>query len=145
MERLIHVLTQRGYRVGTIKHHAHPGFEVDKPGKDTWRHAQAGARAVALVSPGKMFLVRHTDGEMPLEEVRKMLGEVDIAVTEGYRWASTPKIEVLSGEDGPLSSNDQLIAVVCGTNIKTESPVFAPDDAEGLADLLEKKFLPAVS
>ncbi|MCU0489929.1 MAG: molybdopterin-guanine dinucleotide biosynthesis protein B, partial [Anaerolineales bacterium] len=57
LEKLIPELRQRGYRVATIKHHAHAGFEIDQPGKDTWRHAQAGSQVVVITAPDKLALI----------------------------------------------------------------------------------------
>lgn len=54
LEKLIPELKRRGYRVATIKHHSHPGFEIDVPGKDTWRHAQAGSDHVIISAPDKV-------------------------------------------------------------------------------------------
>ena len=143
LERLIPALRRRGYRVGTIKHHAHAGFEVDKPGKDTWRHAQAGAEAVALVAPGKMFLLRRTEGELDLETVAAMMGEVDIVLTEGYRWANTPKVEVVRAARSrePLCRSEELIALVTDLPLEMGVPRFGLEEVEALANLLERRFL----
>ena len=62
LEKLIRELARRGRHVGTIKHHFHGPVTVDVPGKDSWRHREAGARAVALVSPETFFVVRDTPG-----------------------------------------------------------------------------------
>ena len=68
LEKLIRELTQRGCRIGTIKHHFHGPVEVDVPGKDSWRHKRAGARVVALSAPETLFVVRDTAGESGLEQ-----------------------------------------------------------------------------
>jgi len=143
LERLIPELRGRGYRVGTIKHHAHPGFEVDKPGKDTWRHAQAGAEAVALVAPGKMFLLRRTEGELDLAAVAAMMGEVDIVLTEGYRWADTPKVEVVRAARSrePLCAPEEMVALVTDLPLELGIPRFGLEEVKELADLLEQRFL----
>ena len=67
LEKLIPELVRRGYRIGTIKHDAH-GFEMDREGKDTWRHRQAGAQTIAIVSPNQTATIRRTDAELDLEE-----------------------------------------------------------------------------
>ncbi len=61
LERVIREIKRRGYRLGTVKHDTH-GFDVDKPGKDSWRHAQAGSDAVVISGPRKMALIRQLDG-----------------------------------------------------------------------------------
>ncbi len=143
LEKLIPELKRRGYRVGTIKHHKHSEFEVDKPGKDTWRHARAGAHGVALVAPGKMFLVRETEGEIPLEEVAAMMGPVDILLTEGFRWAATPKIEIVRNTDGepPLCSPTEVLAFVTDQPPGGDALCIGLDEVEKVADLIESKFL----
>jgi len=62
-------MKQRGYRVGTIKHHSHPGFELDRPGKDTWRHAEAGSDHVVIAAPDKVASIRRVDREPTLDEI----------------------------------------------------------------------------
>ncbi len=139
LEKLIPELRNRGIRVGTVKHHMHPDFEVDKPGKDTWRHAKAGAESVALISPGKMFLVRRSQGEMSLEDVASMLGGVDLILTEGFRWAPIPKIEVVRAgrSTQPICKPHELLAIVTDLPLRIGVPLFGLEDIEGVADLLE--------
>ena len=66
LEKLIAELKRRGYRVATIKHHAHPGFEIDQPGKDTWRHAQAGSDHVVIAAPDKIASIRRLERDNQL-------------------------------------------------------------------------------
>jgi molybdopterin-guanine dinucleotide biosynthesis protein B len=91
--KIIHELKRRGYRVGTVKHDTH-GFDVDKPGKDSWRHAQAGSDVVVISGPKKMALIRQLEREMTVDEIVPLMGEVDIVITEGYKRGNSPKIEV---------------------------------------------------
>src|SRR3972149_11227924 len=94
LEKLIAELTRRGWRVGTIKHDAH-GFDIDKPGKDSWRHAQAGSRAVAISSPEKVAVIKQVSREVTLDELASLVaGEGDIVLCEGYKRSEQPKIEV---------------------------------------------------
>ncbi len=141
IEKLIPCLKKRGLRVGTVKHHAHPGLEFDKPGKDTWRHAQAGADAVALISPGKMFLVRRTEGEQPLQAVTVVLGDLDLVLTEGgYNWPTTAKIEVIRQDlcREVISSPSELVALVTDAEMEQPVPQFGSDEVEKLADFLQR-------
>src|SRR5512146_1450381 len=85
LEKLIPELVRRGYRVGTVKHDVH-GFELDTPGKDTWRHRQAGSRAVAISGPDKIALFLGVEREAKLDEVAELIdGQVDLILTEGYK------------------------------------------------------------
>lgn len=142
LEKLIPELKRRGYRVAVIKHDAH-SFEIDQPGKDTWRHRQAGADVVVISSKDKMALIRRVDQEMPLLAIAAMLTDVDLILTEGYKRGPAPKVEIsrraLSSE--LLCNADELLAIVSDQTFDLPVPQFGLDDVVGLADLLEERFL----
>lgn len=142
LERIIREIKRRGYRVGTVKHDTH-GFEMDKPGKDSWRHAQAGSDAVVVAGPRKMALIRKTDGEMPLEDIVELMGDVDLVITEGYKRGNKPKIEVSRLERGTelLCQPDELIGVMADYPVDVPVPVLGLEDAAGVVDLLEQLYL----
>ena len=142
LERIIREIKRRGYRVGTVKHDTH-GFEMDKPGKDSWRHAQAGSDAVVVAGPRKMALIRKTDGEMPLEDIVELMGDVDLVITEGYKCGNKPKIEVSRLERGTelLCQPDELIGVMADYPVDMPVPVLGLEDAAGVVDLLEQLYL----
>lgn len=142
LERIIGELKGRGYRVGTVKHDIH-GFEMDKPGKDSWRHAQAGSDAVAVSGPRKMALIRNTDGEMPLDEIVSLMGDVDLVITEGYKRGNRPKIEVsrLERGSGLLCQAEELIGILADYPVEMPVPQFGLEDAAGVVDLLERLYL----
>ena len=145
LEKLIRTLADRGWRIGTIKHHFHGPVQVDVPGKDSWRHKQAGARAVALASAQTFFVIRDTDGEIPLETMAHLaLFGVDCILTEGFKSGSMPKIEV--NRDGPgagllCGPDDHLVAVVSDRDRGVPVPHFGPEDVSSLADFIEREFL----
>ena len=85
IEKLIPQLKAKGYRVGTIKHHSHPGFEIDFPGKDTWRHAQAGSDHVIIAAPDKVASIRTLEHELTVDEIAAMMDNVDIILTDGFK------------------------------------------------------------
>ena len=136
MEKLIRELDQRGYRVGTIKHHSHSGFEIDQPGKDSCRH-------VIIAAPDKVASYRLLEQELSLQEVAREMQDVDIILTEGYRNAGMPTIEVLRLETGlpRISDPRTLIALVTDTALPDEIPQFGLEQIDPLADLVEKLFL----
>jgi molybdopterin-guanine dinucleotide biosynthesis protein B len=101
LEKLIRELKQRGYRVGTIKHHSHPGFEVDRPGKDTWRHAQAGSDHVVIAAPDKVASIRRVEREPELHEIAAAMSDVDVILTEGYLRSGEHRIEVVRAARSP--------------------------------------------
>jgi len=111
LEKLIPELKSRGFRVGTIKHHSHAGFDIDKPGKDSWRHAQAGSHHVVIAAPDKIASYRLLDRELTLDETAAPMDDVDIILTEGYRQAGKPRnlpLEV----DVPIIGLDDITAMV---------------------------------
>lgn len=88
-------LCTRGWDVGSVKHHSHVGFEIDYPGKDSYRHRQAGASETVIACPGQIARVKTIEGEVECSEiVHSMVGH-DIVLVEGYRKSGLPTIEVM--------------------------------------------------
>ena len=145
VEKLIPELIARGYRVASVKHDAHR-FEIDKEGKDSWRHKQAGSKIVVLASPEKVAVIRDLDRDMGIDElVDRYIEDVDIVVAEGFKGALNPKIEVwrkAAGEAPVLLTDPHLLAVATDDK-ETELPVprIDIDDVKGVADLVEEKVL----
>ncbi|HSJ57288.1 MAG TPA: molybdopterin-guanine dinucleotide biosynthesis protein B [Anaerolineae bacterium] len=142
LERIIRELKARGYRIGTVKHHKHLS-DIDIPGKDSWRHAEAGSDVVAISGPQEMALIRRLQAEMPVEQIVRLMDDVDIVITEGYKEGDKPKIEVSRKERGTqlLCSADELIGLMADYPIDMPVPRFALEDAAGVVDLLEKLYL----
>ena len=138
--KLIPVLKSRGLKVGTIKHAGH-GFDMDKPGKDTFLHKQAGAYGVLIASKDTAALVKDiTDDPGPKELIKRYLPEADIVLVEGYKKENLPKIEVLgfkTGNKSKFQDAPNLVALV-SPDIKQKSsvPVFLHDDVEKIADFI---------
>lgn len=139
---LIIELKARGYRVGTIKHDVH-GFEIDHPGKDTWRHAQAGADIVTISSPNKIAIIEHLKKEYNLDEVISKINNVDIIITEGYKQENKPKLEIFRKEiSNKICSNDEeLFAIITDVPIDKKVPQFNFSQIKEIVDLIENKFL----
>ncbi|MBI5287183.1 MAG: molybdopterin-guanine dinucleotide biosynthesis protein B [Deltaproteobacteria bacterium] len=144
LEKVVAELTRKGYKVGTVKHDVH-GFDIDKEGKDSWRHKKAGAKTVVISSPTKLAMVRDVDAELALDRIRfNLLEDVDIIITEGYKKAMNPKIEVIrkSQATKPIcSKNEQLIAIAADTEVDIDLPCFNINDAEGISNFIEELFL----
>ncbi len=140
-ERLVRELTERGYRISTIKH-AHHAFDIDQEGRDSWRHRQAGAREVAVVSMNRWALVHELKGETEpgLAEIAAKLSPCDLIITEGYKWESHPKIEVrnLALDHPRLAETDEtVIAVAASGPIQgCRVPVFAREAVGEIADFV---------
>ncbi len=145
IEKVVGELRSRGFRVGTIKHDVH-GFDIDHEGKDSWRHKEAGAEAVVISSSDGFAVVREVNKEWPPERLASsLLWEMDVVITEGYKRAGFPKIEVVrkARSTRPLTGPKKgLIAVVSDIKIKgTGIPRFDLDDFKGVADLIEEKII----
>ncbi len=114
LARLIPLLTGEGLRVSTIKH-AHHNFDVDKPGKDSWTHRQAGASEVLVVSITRWALMHELrgDAEPSLTELLGKLSECDLVIVEGFKREPIPKIEIWRAEVGkPLLHPDDPAIVL---------------------------------
>ncbi len=140
LEKLIPELKKLGLRVAVVKHDRH-GFEMDRPGKDTWRLRQAGADAVMISAPNQMALIRGgLSQELPLDELATLVSDaVDLVLTEGYKSGDKPKIEVsrkVIAEGELLCTDEELLAVVSDHTHNVSVPQFDLEDAEGVAALL---------
>lgn len=144
LERLIRELKRRGYRVGTIKHDAH-AFEIDRPGKDSWRHAQAGSDHVVISSPQRVASIRVVEREQALGELAAEMAGVDIVLTEGYKRGNAPKIEVSRRVRSStlMCQPQELLALAADQPFDIDVPQYDLDDGQGLVDLIEAQFLRA--
>lgn len=142
LEKLLPEVKKRGYRVATIKHDVH-GFSIDQPGKDTWKHAQAGADIVVISSPQKIATIEKVDEERPLDEIAEKLDNIDLIITEGFKRQNKPKIEVFRSEisDTLLCKKEEMFAVVTDKPLGIGVPEFAADDSVGIVGLIEEMFL----
>lgn len=136
MERLVAEITQRGFTVSTVKH-AHHTFDVDHPGKDSYRHRVAGSREVLLAS-GKRFALMHElkeEEEPPLEVLLGKLSAVDLVLVEGYKRDRHPKIEAHRAETGnPLIADETVRAFASDVALAgQERPVFDLNDTCAIA------------
>lgn len=139
MERLVAEITGRGFSVSTVKH-VHHTVDLDQPGKDTWRHRQAGAREVVLASADRMaILVEHRGPEPELPAVLARLAPVDLVLVEGYKRDAHPKVEVWRAETGhPLiQPGDPLVrAVATDASLTLPVPVLDLNDTGTVADFI---------
>jgi len=144
IEKLVPELTRRGYRIATVKHDVH-GFEVDREGKDSWRHKKAGAHTVVISSPYKVAVIRDVEKDLNLDEIReKLIRDVDLIVSEGYKNDVQPKIEVFRKEKHQellCTKEDHLIAIASNRTFDVGVPCFDLEDAKGLSDFLVEKYL----
>jgi molybdopterin-guanine dinucleotide biosynthesis adapter protein len=142
LEKLIPELKGRGLRVAAIKHDVH-NFQVDYPGKDSWRLTQAGSDVVVISAATKLALMEEVQEERSLDEVVGMVSDrVDIVLTEGYRGASALKVEVsrMAHSTTLTARLDDLLAIVTDHPFDLDTPQFGLDDIEATADFLIERF-----
>ena len=140
LEKLIPQFTARGLKVAVIKH-AHHGFDIDRPGKDSYRHREAGACEVLLSCNDRWALMheRRSDADVTLDELVARLAPCDLVLIEGFKQEPVPKLEVYRPENGkqPLFPGRQdIVAVASDAEVATSLPRLALDDVAGIADFV---------
>nr|WP_245294045.1 molybdopterin-guanine dinucleotide biosynthesis protein B [Methylobrevis pamukkalensis] len=141
--RLVAEIAGRGLRVATVKH-AHHSFDIDHEGTDSWRHREAGASEVALVSSRRLAIQTELRGdpEPSLDAVLARLGPADVVIVEGYKGEAIPKIEIRRREAAshdPLAPADPLVAAIVADHPVNDAaglPVFAIDAVPAIADFI---------
>jgi molybdopterin molybdotransferase len=143
MEQLIAEFKRRGYKVAALKH-SRGKMEIDQPGKDSWRFAQAGSDAVLVSSPDKLAVIKSLDHDLGIEEIMPMVSpEFNLILVEGFKKSKVPKIEVHRKELGGelLCSPEELSAVVTDGRLDTRIPQLPWGDAAAVADFIENNFV----
>ena len=140
MERLITEFTARGLSVSSIKH-AHHSFDIDHPGRDSYRHRDAGARQVLLASRNRWALMHELrdEDEPSLGDLLEQLSPVDLVLIEGYKRDRHPKIEAHRKETGqPLIApeDETIVAVASDTSVSVDRPVLDLNDTAAIANFI---------
>jgi len=140
MERLVAEICGRGFSVSTVKH-AHHVFDVDQPGKDSYRHRTAGATEVLLASRKRYALMHElrAEDEPALDTLLAKLAPVDLVLIEGYKRDAHPKIEAFRAETkNPLIATDDptVKAIASDTPLDMDRPVFDLNDTVAIADFI---------
>lgn len=147
LEKVIASLKGRGYKVGVVKHDAHR-FDIDHPGKDSYRLTAAGADTMLISSPEKLAMVKkHAEAPSIEEILSTYFTDVDIVLTEGFKMSSMPKIELHRKERSATllcrgeEFNPTLVAVASDERLELDVPVLDLNDPQQVADFIEKSFL----
>jgi len=140
IEKLIPLLTKRGLRVSLIKH-AHHTFDVDQPGKDSYRHRHAGCTEVLVTSSRRWVLMHELRGapEPQLDELVGRMSPCDLLLVEGFKRESIPKLEVyraLVGEPLIHPHDGNVVAIASDAHLDTRLPQFDINDAPAIADFV---------
>jgi molybdopterin-guanine dinucleotide biosynthesis protein B len=140
IEQLIPRFIGAGLTVSLVTH-AHHSFDVDQPGKDSYRHREAGCHEV-LVSSEKRWVIQHElrgAAEPPLERLIEHLSSCDLLLVEGYKHAAVPKLEVYREANGkPLIHPDDphVVAIAADVPLVTALPRFRLDEYDRIADFI---------
>ena len=147
MERVLPELLNRGFRVGAMKHDAHR-FDIDRPGKDSYRLTAAGAQTMVITSAEKLALVKKHSGSPSAEDLlRDYFSDLDIVLVEGFRRSGLPKIEIhRKGRKDSLicrggNHDPGLIAVASDEPLELDVPVLNLNDPRNIADFIEANLL----
>ena len=144
IEKLIPLFTARGLRVSLIKH-AHHGFDVDRPGKDSYRHREAGCSEVLVSSSKRWALMHELRGapEPSLDDLVAKLSPCDLVLVEGFKREPIPKLEVhrvANTVSGIIYPHDpHVIGIATDAALDTALPVFGLEDLAGIADFTERR------
>ncbi len=142
IEKIIEIFSKKGLDVGAIKHDAH-SFEIDYPGKDSYRLKHAGAKRIVLSSKDKFAMVEDRDKEKPLNEIKEIFSDCDIVFIEGYKLENIQKIEVkrdaVSNEY--LAENGIKNIIMIATDSKTKPnlniPIYDINDIDKIVEFIE--------
>ena len=143
IERLIPELKRRGYRIGIVKH-AHHGFDMDRKGKDSYRHRQAGADTVMIASPGQIAMIKDVPSER-LDDLIPFFKDMDLLITEGFKSDCAPKIEIFRAErhrHPACLEDDTLMAMVSDTPLDVTVPQFSTADIQAITEFIVARCLP---
>jgi molybdopterin-guanine dinucleotide biosynthesis adapter protein len=146
IQKIIYNLKKRSYKIGVIKH-APSGFNIDTEGKDSFKHAKAGADTVIVSSLKKIAMVKSNSNDN-IENLLPYCNDMDIIIVEGYKKAKFPKIEVFrknahnayNDHKGPVCKKDKnLIAFISDDDIDTDITKFSRDNIEKISDFIENQ------
>ncbi len=140
MERLVAEFVSRGLSVSTIKH-AHHGFDVDQPGKDSYRHRESGAMEVLVASAARYAILHELRNakEPRLDDLLARLAPVDLVLVEGYKRDPHPKVEAWRAVNAnPLIADEDpsVRAIAADGPLNKALPVFDLDDTQSIADFI---------
>jgi len=145
LEQLIQELKTRNHKVGIIKNDVH-GFDIDKPGKSTWRFREAGADNVMICGPDKMAFIEIHEEKKGLDHYLTFFKEMDLVLTEGFKRENKPKLELYRQENAKdylLCNEDELAALITDDEppMKINKPIFRFQDIKKIADFLEETYI----
>jgi molybdopterin-guanine dinucleotide biosynthesis protein MobB len=142
VEKLVRELKSRGYSIATVKHTPQEA-SLDEPGKDSWRHLEAGSEATVVAAHDRLMMIKPVTGPEILDEILQLIGEEqDLLIVEGFKQSETPKIEVHRRETGPvLEDLKNRVAIATDEPLDTDVRQFSLDDPKSISDFIEEEFI----
>ena len=145
LEKLIPCLKKRGLRLCVVKHDVH-SFDIDVPGKDSWRLRQAGADVTMIVSPAKLAVIEQWETPETLEQLsRRVKGKADLLLTEGFKRGNAPKIEIRrkAVDHEAMCEREELFAIASDYDLPDDTgiPWLTLDDAEPMVELIIERLI----
>ena len=139
IENIVKILTNRGYKIGTIKHTCHD-FDLDQEGKDSYKHRKAGASKVCVVSKNRVSFIEERNDEKNLKDIIKLYNDTDLIIIEGYKKYKFKKIEVTrsSKYNDIISDKEDLVGIVSDLNYNLDIVKFNLDDYENISNYIEE-------
>jgi len=146
LENLLPVLKHRGLRVAALKGHLHH-YDLDLPGKDSWRFTKAGAEVSGLTTPDSYILIGSSSSKSGNDAAAEMLRDMDLIIIEGNKKSKNPKIEVVRGalNREPLLPFNTIAVVTDCDDLNLDVPVINLEDSTGLADFIINRFFSSKS
>lgn len=143
IEKLLPVLARHGIRLAVVKHDA-GGFEIDHPGKDTWRYARAGGGIAAISGPDRFALIERREVELTLDEVVERLPDVDLILTEGFKREGRSRVELLrrAWSETPVCPREDLVGVIADFDAHPGLPRYPLGDPTPFAEYLLSRLRP---
>jgi molybdopterin-guanine dinucleotide biosynthesis protein B len=142
VEGLVRELSERGYRVATVKHISKRGFSIDRSGKDTWRHAEAGAKTIVSLAPRELAVIEKRSAK--LDEILRRLEEFDFVIVEGFKGSKDlAKIVVATKPTHVHELADEFTIASIGAR-RNDLPFFGFGEIKKLTDLVEQKTPPVL-
>lgn len=140
VEKLIRHLVNEGYDIGTVKHHSKPDFEIDYPGKDSYRHRQAGATETVIACSRKIARVKTIEAEVECSQIVRSMPGHDLIIVEGYRKSGLPTIELMraGNEADHAVANALLEGARAGLDLECDFTQMSRGDAAHIRDVAQK-------
>ena len=139
IENIVKILTDRGYKIGTIKHTCHD-IDIDQEGKDSYKHRKAGASKVCVVSKNRVSFIEERREERNLKDIIKLYNDMDLIIIEGYKKYKFKKLEIIRSDkyNEIISDKEDLIGIIIDLNYQMDIVKFNLDEYINISNFIEE-------